>query len=225
MDRVTEITEGVFNALAQIIAMDPDATPMPEIVHQQLSMYVEQSARSASKAGFSQSDTDDIRYALVALIDETMLQRGGALREFWLPRVLQLRYFNENVAGEAFFQRLESLRRDPNRRDVLRVYFMALMFGFHGQYRVRGGQIELADIIDRVRDDLARSGALNGDLPLSPRGPRPPEPIADTRRNLLLVWVSLVAATASVLLYISLKLSLISQVTQLAESITALAGG
>src|SRR5688572_11709420 len=116
MDRVTEITEAVFNALAQIIVMDPDAVPMPEMVHQQLTIYVEQAARSATKAGFSQSDADDIRYALVALIDETMLARGGALREFWLPRVLQLRYFNENVAGEAFFQRLESIRRDSSRR-------------------------------------------------------------------------------------------------------------
>ena len=225
MDRVTEITEAVFNALAQIIVMDPDAVPMPEMVHQQLTIYVEQASRSATKAGFSQSDAEDIRYALVALIDETMLARGGALREFWLPRVLQLRYFNENVAGEAFFQRLESIRRDSSRRDILRVYFMVLMFGFKGQYSIRGGQIELADITDRVRDDLLRAGVLNPDLPLSPRGPRPNEPIADTRRNLLLVWVSLVAATASVLLYIGLKLSLISQVTQLAESIAALAGG
>ena len=225
MDRVTEITEAVFNALSQIIVMDSDSVPMPEMVHQQLTIYVEQAARSASKAGFSQSDTEDIRYALVALIDETMLQRGGALREFWLPRVLQLRYFNENVAGEAFFARLDSIRKDPNRRDVLRVYFLCMLFGFQGQYRIRGGQVELADIMDRVRDDLQRSNILNGDLPLSPRGPRPTEPIADSRRNLLLVWVSLVAATASILLYIGLKLSLVSQVTQLAESIAALAGG
>ena len=225
MDRVTEITEAVFNALAQIVVMDPDAVPMPEMVHQQLTIYVEQAARASTKLGFQQTDTDDIRYALVALIDETMLQRGGALREFWLPRVLQLRYFNENVAGEAFFQRLEGLRKDSARREVLRVFYLALLFGFQGQYRVRGGQVELVDMIDRVRDDLTRANVINGDLPLSPRGPRPVEPIADSRRNLLLVWVSLVAATASILLYIGLKLSLISQVSQLAESIAALAGG
>lgn len=225
MDRVTEITEPVFNALAQIIGMDGESVPMPEMVHQQLTIYVEQASRSALKNGLSQQDADDIRYALVALIDETMLSKGGELRDFWLPRVLQLRYFNENVAGEAFFQRLESLRRDPARREVLRVYFLALLFGFHGQYRIRGGQVELADIIDRVRDDLQRANVLSSDLPLSPRGPRPPEPIADSRRNLLLVWVSLVAATASILLYIGLKLSLISQVSRLAESISALAGG
>ncbi|HKU44649.1 MAG TPA: DotU family type IV/VI secretion system protein [Polyangiales bacterium] len=225
MERITEITEPVFNALAQIVVMDPEAVPMPEMVHQQLTIYVEQASRSATKLGFSQTDTDDIRYALVAVIDETMLQRGGALREFWLPRVLQLRYFNENVAGENFFSRLEGLRRDPARREVLRVFYLALLFGFQGQYRVRGGQVELQDIVDRVRDDLTRANVINGDLPLSPRGPRPPEPIADSRRNLLLVWVSLVAATASILLYIGLKLSLVAQVAQLAESIAALAGG
>ena len=52
------------------------------------------------------------------------------------------------------------------------------------------------DTIDRVRDDLTRANVINGELPPSPRGPRPVELIADSRRNLLLVWVSLVAATA-----------------------------
>jgi type VI secretion system protein ImpK len=224
MDRVTEITEAVFNALAQIQRLEADAVPMPEMIHQQMSIYLEQGARSAKSSGFSQVDVDDIRYALVALVDETMLQRGGAMRDFWLPRVMQLRFFNENVAGEAFFQRLESIRRDQSRRDVLRVYYLCLMFGFQGQYRVRGGQIELADIIDRVRDDLVRAKLLDRDLPLSPR-PRPNETVNDSRRNLLVVWVSVVAATASILLYLGLKLSLASQVSRLASQIVTLSGG
>src|SRR5262245_29366428 len=131
MDRVIEATEAVFNALAHVQRME-DAPTSCELIHQQFATYVEQAARSAARMGFSQQDADDIRYALVALTDETMLQKGGALREFWLPRMLQLRYFNENSAGEAFFTRLESLRRDPSRADVLRAYYLCLLFGFRG---------------------------------------------------------------------------------------------
>jgi type VI secretion system protein ImpK len=224
MDRVIEATEAVFNALVHIQRMDSDSTPMPEMIHQQFATYVEQAARSAARMGFSQQDTDDIRYALVALIDETVLQKGAALREFWLPRVLQLRFFNENIAGEAFFTRLEAIRHDPTRSDVLRVYYLCLLFGFRGQYAMRGGQNELADVVDRVRDELIRAKAISPELPLSPRGERPYEPIADARRNLLLVCLSVAAATASLILYVWFKLSLGSQTSHLLERVISLTG-
>ncbi len=224
MDRVTEITEATFNALAQIQRMDPDSTPMPEVIHQQLSTYIDQGMRAATRAGFAQQDVDDMRYALVALTDETVLQRGGPLRDFWLPKLLQLRYFGENVAGQAFFHRLEQVRSDSKRLDVLRVYYLCLLFGFHGQYRVRGGQVELADITERVREDLVRAKVVPTDLALSPQGPRPHEPIADAQRNMLLVWLSVVAAVASVLLYVWLKLSLIDQAGRFFERLASLTG-
>jgi type VI secretion system protein ImpK len=222
MDRVNEATEAVFNALAQLREADAGAVPMPELVHQQLAMYIEQAARSAARAGFTQQDADDIRYALTALTDEIVLQQEGALREFWMPRLLQLRFFNENVAGEAFFTRLADLRRDPARADVLRVYYMCLLFGFQGRYRVRGGQIELADITDRVKEDLTRARQLVAESNLSPHGARPYEPIADAHRNNLLVWLSIAAATASLVLYVWLKLDLAAHANQLVERLTQL---
>lgn len=224
MDRVTEVTEAVFNALAQIQRMDPDSTPLPEVIHQQLSTYIDQGMRAATRAGLSQSDVDDMRYALVAMTDETVLQKGGPLRDFWLPRLLQLRFFGENVAGEAFFHRLSAIQGDPARTDVLRVYYLCLLFGFHGQYRVRGGQIELADITERVRDELTRRKAIPLELPLSPRGPRPYEPIADARRNWLLISLSIAAAVSSFVLYAWLKLSLLDQTTRFVERVSALTG-
>ena len=224
MDRVIEATEAVFNALAHIQRVDPNSSSMFELIHQQFSIYVEQAARSATRMGFTQADADDIRYALVALTDETLLQKGGELRDFWLPRVLQLRLFNEQNAGEGFFNRLETLRRDRNRVDILRVYYLCLLFGFRGQYAIRGGQVELQDIIDKVRDELVRAEAIAPELPLSPRGERPHEPTVDARRNMLLVWFSVAAATASVILYVWFKLDLNSQTTRLVERVAALTG-
>jgi type VI secretion system protein ImpK len=224
MDRVTEATESVFNAVAQIQRLDEAGAGLPELVHQQLSMYVEQAARAAGRIGFAQQDLDDMRYALVALADEIVLQKGGALRDFWLPRLLQLRYFNENVAGTAFFERLDAIRRDPTRAEVLRVYYLCLLFGFQGKYRVRGGQIELADIVDRVKSDLIRARVITSEQPLSPQGARPYEPIADARRNSLLVWLSVAAASASFVLYLWLKLSLGSDASRLVERVVALTG-
>jgi type VI secretion system protein ImpK len=224
MDRVIEATESVFNGLAQIQRMDPQAGAMPELIYQQFSTYVEQAARAATRMGFSQTEADDIRFALVALTDETVLQKGGPLRDYWLPRPLQLRYFNENIAGEAFFSRLESIRKDPARSDVLRVYYLCLLFGFRGQYAVRGGQTDLSEIIERVRDELVRKKAIASDVALSPSGKRPYEAIADARRNSLIVWISVASATASLIVYLWFKLSLGSQTTQLVDRMVALTG-
>lgn len=224
MDRVIEATEGVFNGLAQIQRMDPSAAVMPELIYQQFSTLVEQAARTATRMGFSQQDADDIRFALVALTDESMLKKGGSLRDYWLPRPLQLRYFNENIAGEAFFSRLETVRRDATRTEVLRVYYLCLLFGFRGQYAVRGGQSDIAEMIEAVRDELVRHKAIASDVPLSPEGARPYEPIADARRNSLLIWISVASAAASVIVFLWFKLSLDSHASQLVERMAALTG-
>lgn len=224
MDRITEITESLFNGLAQLEALEQGETPMPELLHQQLATYIEQAARAGSKLGLSQRDVDDIRYALVALADEVVVNRGGALRDFWLQRKLALRFLDDANAGEGFFERLKGMLGDSTRTDAKKAYYLCLMFGFQGKYRVRGGEIELADITDRVRDELIRAKAMTTETALSPKGPRPYESIADGRRNLLLVWLSVTAAVSSVLLYIGLRLQLMNNAERLVERLSALVG-
>ena len=52
---------------------------------------------------------------------------------------------------------------------MLQVYYLVLLFGFQGKYRVRGGEIELGDLTDRVRDSIRRSG-IQKETELSPHG-------------------------------------------------------
>lgn len=224
MDRVTEMTEAVFNALEPIQRREAVSVPMPELVHQQLCTYIDQCTRTAQKHGLPPQDVEDIRYALVALADEVVLNKSDALRDFWVPRMLQLRYFNENVAGEMFFERLEALRRDPSRVDALKVYYLCLLFGFRGKYRVRGGEVEMLDLTEAVREQLVRSKAVPSEITLSAAGLRPYEPAADGRRNQLLIWLALGAAVSSVLLYLGLRLSLLRGADRLVERLAAAVG-
>jgi type VI secretion system protein ImpK len=224
MDRITEITESVFNALLQVQRRDAAAMPMAELIHQQMCTYLDQCARLGTKLGVSQQDIAEIRYALAALVDEVVLSKGGPLREFWLTQLLQLKYFGENVAGDMFFERLAVLRRDPSRTEVLKVYYLCLMFGFRGKYRVRGGELELLDVIDAVRNELVRAKVIPADSLLSPNGQRPYEAIADHKRNLLLIWIALAAASSSVLLSAWLRLSLVDRADQLVQRLSGLIG-
>jgi len=218
MDKVNEITRDCFNALTQIRHLDERSQPMPEVLYQRMSTFV-QRAMDLAHQEFGPQDAQDIGYAIVALTDEVVLSKGGALRDYWLANMLQLRFFNENVAGENFFVRLSQLLAQPNREHVLRVYYLCLLFGFQGRYRVRGGEVELANIIEQAGGVLARSGKLQSPALTPPEWVRPKENITAVSQHKTLLWVSIGAVVFSIILYIGLKVSLDGQAEELAETV------
>ncbi len=173
MDRINGVTGECFNAIAQLRQLDESALPPPEALHRRMRGFVDAMMQRAAQAGYSREDVNDIAYAIAALVDEVALSKSEALRQFWVGQQLQLLYFQENVAGEAFFTRLDTIRRDPRRQEVLRVYALALLFGFQGRYRVRGGELELMNLTDDLQRSLSRAREHDAET-LSPQG-EPPE--------------------------------------------------
>src|SRR5207237_4035065 len=103
-------------------------------------------------------------------------------RQYSLPNLLQRHYFHENVAGVAFFTRLEGIRKDPRRAEALRVYYLALAFGFRGKHAVRGGELELLNLTEALHRELGRGRRFESEM-LSPRGERPQEALALSGRS------------------------------------------
>jgi type VI secretion system protein ImpK len=163
---------------------------------------------------------NDIAYALVALADEVALSRSEALRQFWVGQQLQLHYFQENVAGEGFFTRLEGLRRDPRRHEVLRVYYLALLFGFQGRYRVRGGELELMNLADDLSRELARGRRFEEEA-LSPHGERPEGALSRGGREARLAWIAGGTVAAAVVLVVGLRVWLGASASSVLERISA----
>jgi type VI secretion system protein ImpK len=193
-------------------------------LYRQCCQDVERFQARAKELDLPVTEAEQGLYALVALIDETAVNHEGPLKEYWQPRLLQLRYFNENVAGDGFFDRLSQLRGDPKNARVLRVYYLCLLFGFRGKYRVRGSELELIEIEESLRAELQRMKALAREVLLSPSGKRPYEKIADVSRNRLVFGLAAVAACVSVLLYVGLRLALLRDTTMLLERINAALG-
>jgi type VI secretion system protein ImpK len=223
MDRIDEVTKDCFNALAQIRQLDPQMQPPPEVLHSRMRAFIDTMIHRAGEAGFSREDVQDIAYGIVALTDELALSLPGNVRQYWMSRPLQLHYFNENVAGEGFYQRLEQIRLDPRRAEVLRVFYLCLMFGFQGRYRIRGGEVELAGIMDTIYQDLQRARVL-GTEQLSPHGDRPAEAVAGGRRELPIVTASVVAVLLAVGLYVGLRVMLGSETHTAVQHIQTLSG-
>ena len=195
-----------------------------EKLYRQCCQEVERFQARAKELDLSASEAEHGVYALVALIDEQAVNQDGAIKEYWQPRLLQMRFFNENVAGDGFFDRLSALRGDPRHGRVLRVYYLCMLFGFRGKYRVRGSELELLEIEESVRSELQRQNVIPREVLLSPSGKRPYERVADSGRNRLLFGLATVAACVSVLLYVGLRLALARDTSLLVEQINAALG-
>jgi len=207
MDRITEVTRDCFDAIIQLRRLDEPSLPAPGALHQRLRGFVDAMFQRAAQAGFSREDANDIAYAVVALADEIVLSRSEALRDHWAGESLQLHYFHENVAGEAFFTRLQGLRRDPRRREVLQVYHQALLLGFQGRYQVRGGELELLTLVEDVQRELGGRRRFDAEV-LSPAGERPEDARGAGRRSGIVLWLALGALGLAVASYLGLRFSL-----------------
>lgn len=216
MERVYAVTKDCINALIQLKNVDDSAMLAPEMFHQRVCGYIDQMRQTASQAGLQDRDVHDIMYALVALADEFAMRKPGALRDMWMSNPLQLHYFQENLAGENFFNRLEHLLADPSRQEALRVYYWCLVFGFQGKYAIRGGELQLAAVQRRVQDALGQ--AMRPEA-LSKRHMRPRERVTRRSQSYMTVWLGLFAVLFSLVLIVVLRLALDKQASDFIEDI------
>ncbi|MBK6920818.1 MAG: DotU family type IV/VI secretion system protein [Deltaproteobacteria bacterium] len=219
MDRVNELTKDCFDALIQLRNVADESLLAPEMFHARVIGFIDELFRSGPRMGLVDRDLHDIAYAVVALADEVAMRKTGSIRDVWMSKPLQLHYFNENLAGEGFFHRLEATLGDPRRVDVLRVYYLCLLFGFQGRYAVRGGELELAAVQRRVRDVL---GIHARPEPLSKHHLRPRERVDRAQQYYVTVWIGLLAVLFSLALIIVLRKALDRQSSNISERIEAL---
>jgi type VI secretion system protein ImpK len=219
MDAVDELTSECFNALNQLREYE-GVINSPDLIRERVCGFLDVVKDRARELGIADRDTQDMLYALVALADEVAMTKGEPLRGAWVARPLQLQYFNENLAGEGFFARLEGLRRDRRKSDVLRVYYLCMLFGFQGRYAIRGGEIELMRIIDATRTDLLAGVEVTDQL--SPAGDPPDEPLVQHGGRNPLIWVSLGIFAIAVALFVGLRISLDTKASNLADRVDEL---
>lgn len=91
------------------------------------------------------------RYALVAWIDEVLLDADWSGREWWNNNVLEVELFRTRDCSEVFFLRAEEARGLPD-TDALEVFYDCVVLGFRGMYRTG----ELAESMSRT-DGLSDS--------------------------------------------------------------------
>ncbi len=108
--------------------------------------------------GYSQEDIELATFAVIAFVDESILNLRHPIFADWPRQPLQEERYGHHVAGEIFFQNLQKLLlRDDSTQleDLLEVYYLCLMLGFAGKYSL-GGRGELRAIMQQTADKLQR---------------------------------------------------------------------
>lgn len=155
----------------------------PDILHERITGILSAIDGKVRELSLSEADTEDIKYALVGFIDETV---GWASR-------LEQEYFRANIAGEEFFRRLERIRESGVRKEVLQIYYLCLTLGFEGRY-FRDPE-RLQGYIQELRESLELKSAES----ISPHGGIPQEVIRH-RSVGIPKWTPWVVAAAGVVI-------------------------
>jgi type VI secretion system protein ImpK len=142
--------------------------------------------RGATRLGSSAEDVHLCKYAFCATIDELILMSQFKVREAWQRQPLQLQFFGEQLAGEQFFAKLETLRREGAPRiQILEVFHMCLLMGFQGKYLIEGSE-KLNYLTARLGDEIAH---LKGSRATFAPHWAPPDQVTNRLKNEVPLWV------------------------------------
>lgn len=181
----------------------------PQSFRSQISSALQAVGQDAARRGYTPEDARVATFAVVAFLDESILNSHNPAFNDWVRRPLQQEWFGVDVAGEIYFRNVDHLlnRSDSQElADVLEIYQLCLLLGFRGRYSV-GSNAELRNVANSITERIQRI-----------RSSPPPSaawiPPADSTGVVSDPWVSRLAWSAAscwilaLLLFLIFKLSL-----------------
>lgn len=124
---------------------------------------LEKLSQRARDAGTDSAHLDAARYAIVALLDETVLGSRWELKTQWMSKPLQMSYYGDFTAGEQFYQRLDALLQDKQANvEAIEVYAQCLAAGFRGKYADLAGMQKIDDLLAELTDQIRLARGIEG---------------------------------------------------------------
>jgi len=185
--------EEVFTVICRLRADKPGGSD-PQAFRERVKRWLSKAARDGAQAGYPEESIALAGYAVIAFLDESVLNSPQPMFSEWPRRPLQEEVFGEFLGGEAFFANLQSLLGQPDSEelaDVLEIYLLCLVLGFQGRY-ASGGRAELDELRRRTRDKIVRIRGPWGDL--SPSWSPPGGNEIPARRDPVTRWLGGAAA-------------------------------
>ena len=158
-----DVCRKLFSYLVQFRERATGVAPpgMEEVQEAILGIFAGMEAQTNPKPQLAAS-YKQVKYALVALADEVILNSGWKFANKWEQNLLEERYFGSNVAGDRFYELVGKLDGAP--RDVVAVFYYCLALGFRGHFRQNDER--LLSLKSDLLTKLQKSSPANA--PISP---------------------------------------------------------
>ncbi|MGI8469970.1 MAG: type IVB secretion system protein IcmH/DotU [Pyrinomonadaceae bacterium] len=145
----------------------------------------------AHRYRFSEKIVQVAKFALASFVDETVLTNNFPLKEEWEKYPLQLEYFGEQLAGNKFYDKLESMLRQIDvTADAVEVYYVCMLLGFKGRYAVYEHD-KLLNTMQRTADALVKAGRIKH-IELSPHWLANDQPVLPEKKGMPM-WAKIAA--------------------------------
>lgn len=173
MSALTMVAPGRLASVLQesitaVVRLRADRQPVTDAAafRAQIIQLLTRAEQESLQAGFTSADARLAIFAVVAFLDESVLNTRTAALADWARRPLQDELFGGHMGGEWFFQHLDQLlaRPDsPELGDLLEVHQLCLLLGFRGKYGA-GDNGQLHATTTRVAERLSRLRGAPGEL-------------------------------------------------------------
>jgi type VI secretion system protein ImpK len=209
-------------ALAASVRTGRARTPLPQLHGQAIAAINTFDRVTASD--YPEETRLSAKYALCATMDDVVqnLPGAGADAAEWARRSMVVSFFRENIGGDRFWELArDMLARPAQNADMIELYHGCLAAGFEGRYRIMAdGRRRLDEVMTALYAGLEHPRSLSStQLVEHWKGEAAP-----MRKVGLLSHAALAAAVAATILfviYIVLRLSLMSSGTAPSETVDA----
>ena len=167
----------------------------------------------ATRKGYAPDDVRLATFAVVALLDESILNSNNPIFADWPRMPLQEELFGMHTAGEMFFSCIDRLLAKSNSAqtaDLLEIYALCLLLGYRGRYSV-SGQEGVRVVASSVMEKLQH--LRGGPRPLAPNWAPPQDAVHQQASD---PWVraflfgTLGALLFAIVFFVGFKIVLIS---------------
>jgi type VI secretion system protein ImpK len=162
------LANALQEAITAVVRLRADRQPVTDAAafRAQMTQLLARAEQEATANGITQPDSRLAIFAVVAFLDESVLNTRNPALANWSQRPLQDELFGGHMGGEWFFQHVDQLLARPDSRelaDLLEVHQLCLLLGFRGKYGA-GDRGELAAISARLAERLQRLRPPDVDL-------------------------------------------------------------
>ena len=147
-------------AITAIVRLRANRQPVTsaDVFRAQMRQLLGMADQEARNRGYTAEDARLASFAVVAFLDESVLNLQNPVFAGWPRKPLQEEMFGGHVAGEIFYQSLQRLlerSESAQLADVLEVFHLCVLLGYRGKYGA-GGQAELKSQMDAVAQKIRR---------------------------------------------------------------------